>query len=98
MNVQASQEETDEAEFEDQEENDVTLIGLSQQHFVPIHSQVPINNRAYFMNRNHRLKSADEADSREPAPYGEGEMPNNVRNLDKSEPKKEFKDPVPVWG
>lgn len=50
------------------------------------------------MNRNDRLKSADEADSREPAPYGEGEMPHNVRNLDKSEPKKEFKDPVPVWG
>ena len=39
MNVQASQEETDEAEFEDQEENDVTLVGLSLQHFVPTHSR-----------------------------------------------------------
>lgn len=47
-----------------------------------------------------RVAMADkEDDLPEPQPSGEGKMPSNVGVLTRNgDPKKEFDQPVPVWG
>lgn len=92
MNVQNSQEETaEEGDFEEQMQDDITLVGLTPYNFLPVQSRM-VNmqrNGNFVMARNGKFSHADQSDeveteqapNHEPAPYGEGAMPHNVGSL-----------------
>lgn len=118
MNVQASQEETaKEGDFEEQIQDDITLVDLNPQNFLPLRSRLVNMQRNgnfamarhgnFALARHGKFSHADNTDeieteqapNHEPAPYGEGSMPNNVGSLTThKDPKKEFDKPVSVYG
>lgn len=95
MNIQASQEETADEEFDEHMQDDITLLGLNPSNFLPMSS------KHLIMQKNGRFTHADDVDEEEqhePAPYGEGEMPNNVGSMMKKKvPEREYREPAPAW-